>query len=207
MNLSKLREMLKDREAWRATVHGVTKFRLDIATEQMIWTQDGFPFLSHTFSCSLPATARGLPYQAIVLGTFAQHLKAFASERKSMQVGLFWLSSPWGLTLRLRCSYTTFSLFHEPRMEACEEKPEDDNSCCVCSSPASGFLHPHIVPNSASSNSLKKKKISQIPCIHCVVAPSSSYALAQMNQCLILLVFRPADCRITQAPWWAHKFL
>ena len=36
MNLSKLREMLKDREAWRATVHGVTKFRLDIATEQMI---------------------------------------------------------------------------------------------------------------------------------------------------------------------------
>ena len=44
------------------------------------------------------------------------------------------------------------------------------------------------------------KEISQIPCIHCVVAQSSSYALAQMNQCLILLVFRPADCRITQGP-------
>ena len=25
INLSKLREILKDREAWRATVHGVTK--------------------------------------------------------------------------------------------------------------------------------------------------------------------------------------
>ena len=27
MNLSKLQEMLKDREAWRAAVHGVTKSR------------------------------------------------------------------------------------------------------------------------------------------------------------------------------------
>ena len=34
MNLSKFQEMLKDREAWRAAVHGVTKFRLDLATEQ-----------------------------------------------------------------------------------------------------------------------------------------------------------------------------
>ena len=25
MNLSKLRELVKDREAWRATIHGVTK--------------------------------------------------------------------------------------------------------------------------------------------------------------------------------------
>ena len=27
MNLSKLQEMVKDREAWRAAVHGVTKSR------------------------------------------------------------------------------------------------------------------------------------------------------------------------------------
>ena len=27
MNLSKLQQMVKDREAWRATVHGVTKSR------------------------------------------------------------------------------------------------------------------------------------------------------------------------------------
>ena len=65
---------------------------------KMIWSQYGFPFLSHDFLCSLSATAQGLPLcpRAIVLGTFAQHRKAFASERKSMQVGLFWLSSPWG---------------------------------------------------------------------------------------------------------------
>ena len=37
VNLSKLREMVKDRGAWRAAVHGVTKSRawlIDQATEQ-----------------------------------------------------------------------------------------------------------------------------------------------------------------------------
>ena len=41
MNLSKLGEIVKDREAWRAAVHGVTKghkgsqrVRVDLATEQ-----------------------------------------------------------------------------------------------------------------------------------------------------------------------------
>ena len=33
MSLSKLREMVKDREAWRAAVHGVTN-RHDLATEK-----------------------------------------------------------------------------------------------------------------------------------------------------------------------------
>ena len=31
MNLSKLREMVKDREAWRAAVHGSTKSRTQLS--------------------------------------------------------------------------------------------------------------------------------------------------------------------------------
>ena len=34
MNLVKLREMVKDREAWRAAVHGVTKSQTQLAAEQ-----------------------------------------------------------------------------------------------------------------------------------------------------------------------------
>ena len=33
MSLSKLQDMVKDREAWRAAVHGVTSVRLDRVTE------------------------------------------------------------------------------------------------------------------------------------------------------------------------------
>ena len=34
MSFSKLREILKDREAWHSVVHGVTKVGHDLATEQ-----------------------------------------------------------------------------------------------------------------------------------------------------------------------------
>ena len=34
MSFSKLWEIVEDREAWRAAVHGVTKVRRDLATEQ-----------------------------------------------------------------------------------------------------------------------------------------------------------------------------
>ena len=39
MSLSKLREMVKDREAWHAEVHGVTKSQQDLVTEQQQWNQ------------------------------------------------------------------------------------------------------------------------------------------------------------------------
>ena len=34
INLSKLREMVRDREAWRAAVHGISKSWTDLVTEQ-----------------------------------------------------------------------------------------------------------------------------------------------------------------------------
>jgi len=36
MNLSKLREIVKDREAWRAAVQGSQRIRHDLATEQQL---------------------------------------------------------------------------------------------------------------------------------------------------------------------------
>ena len=38
MSLSELRELVMDREAWRAAIHGVTKSRTDWATE-LNWTE------------------------------------------------------------------------------------------------------------------------------------------------------------------------
>ena len=35
MNLSKLKERVKDREAWSAAIHGVAKVRHDLVTEQL----------------------------------------------------------------------------------------------------------------------------------------------------------------------------
>ena len=34
MNLGKLQEMVRDREAWRAAAHGVAKSRMNLATGQ-----------------------------------------------------------------------------------------------------------------------------------------------------------------------------
>ena len=37
MNLSKFQEMVKDREAWRASVHGVAKSQLSAEQQQFIY--------------------------------------------------------------------------------------------------------------------------------------------------------------------------
>ena len=51
MSLSKLREIVEDRRAWRATVHGVTRVRDDSATEsQQCWHALGAPGESVTGS-------------------------------------------------------------------------------------------------------------------------------------------------------------
>ena len=34
VNLGKLREMVRDREAWRAAIHGISKSWTDLVTEQ-----------------------------------------------------------------------------------------------------------------------------------------------------------------------------
>ena len=46
MSLSKLQEMVKDRESWRAAVHGVAKSQTDWATEQQ--EQKGWVVLGQT---------------------------------------------------------------------------------------------------------------------------------------------------------------
>ena len=46
MNLGKLQEMVRDREAWRAAVHGVARVRHDWATEQQQHTYH--IFFSHS---------------------------------------------------------------------------------------------------------------------------------------------------------------
>ena len=43
MNLSKLRETVKDREAWRAAVHGLQRVRHNLATEQQQHLNQSIP--------------------------------------------------------------------------------------------------------------------------------------------------------------------
>ena len=52
MNLSKLQVMMKDREAWRAAVHGVTKSRTRLSDwTELKWTRQDFYALVMDHSC------------------------------------------------------------------------------------------------------------------------------------------------------------
>ena len=46
MNLSELRELVMDREAWRAAIHGLQRVGHDWATE-LNWTDTGFAIISY----------------------------------------------------------------------------------------------------------------------------------------------------------------
>ena len=49
MNMSKLQEMVKEREAWCAAIHGVARVRHDLATEQCNRCRDVFCFYFFTY--------------------------------------------------------------------------------------------------------------------------------------------------------------
>ena len=62
MNLSKLQEMVKDREVWRATVHGVTKSGYALVTEQQQSLGHSHIILLVTFECGLIDRESALSY-------------------------------------------------------------------------------------------------------------------------------------------------
>ena len=61
MSLSKLWEIVKDREVWSAEVHGVTEYRHDLGTEQQ--QQRGQGFLRALVEQRLEQAKESLRYQ------------------------------------------------------------------------------------------------------------------------------------------------
>ena len=50
MSLSELRELVMDREAWRAVIHGVTKSRTQLSDwTELNWTEYSIVYMYHTF--------------------------------------------------------------------------------------------------------------------------------------------------------------
>ena len=68
MSLSKLQEMVKDREAWRAAVHGVHTVRHDWVTEQQQTAElkrTNFWSILSTFSTFITFSRFGVPAQSL----------------------------------------------------------------------------------------------------------------------------------------------
>ena len=75
MSLSKLQEMVKDREAWRAAVHGVTKSWIWLSNWTTVEPNRSFSFLS------LPLSLQGSPPNHSLIFVFMERGKRGKNEK------------------------------------------------------------------------------------------------------------------------------
>ena len=93
MDMSELREMVMDREAWRAAVHGVAKSRTWLSD----WTELNWIFSHPLFY--LYITARQLSFSLYRWGNWSSKLNQWLVQRDGT-----WL---WSLGLRLHIKYSS----------------------------------------------------------------------------------------------------
>ena len=84
MSLSKLRELVMDREAWRAVIHGVARVGHDWITE-LNWTELMFNDIEHLFLCLL----------AICMCFLEKWLYGSSAHFKKSNCLLFWYLFVW----------------------------------------------------------------------------------------------------------------